>query len=502
MFRVFLTIIFIFVFTLPLFAQVDTAWVRTYFSQGNSQAKAVAVDASGYVYVTGFSVDSTLKDYLTIKYEPDGDTAWVRRYNGPTDGDDEANDITVDNSGYVYVTGESCTDIATIKYTSDGDTVSGGWVKRYPGGWLADKANAITVDGSGNVYVTGRFYDIDTDYDYILIKYTSDGTQSWVRTYDDLELFDEARDIVIDGSGYIYITGRSDDSDTSSDFVTLKYNSSGTWQGTYKYTSSSESIREEAWAMAMDGSDNFYVTGRRYYNEDWNYVTIKYPQYGAGWTSIYDSGEDDKVFDITVDNSGNVYVTGESSSEYGTVKYDDDGDSVWVKRYKGVGSGGTGDKAQAIAVDDSGYIYVTGYSYGNATNETVYDFATIKYDPNGGEVWIRRHDNPEFFDDEAHDIVVDDDGNVYVTGWSNVGNTEYVTIKYTYSSTVCGDCNGDGNVSVSDVTYLINYLYKGGNPPTPIWKADVNCDHSVDGGDVTYLINRLFKGGHAPACCG
>ncbi len=63
-----------------------------------------------------------------------------------------------------------------------------------------------------------------------------------------------------------------------------------------------------------------------------------------------------------------------------------------------------------------------------------------------------------------------------------------------------GDTNGDGDVSVSDVVYLINYLFKGGFLPVRDYAADVNCDGEIDVSDVVYLINYLFKGGPAPGC--
>jgi hypothetical protein len=50
------------------------------------------------------------------------------------------------------------------------------------------------------------------------------------------------------------------------------------------------------------------------------------------------------------------------------------------------------------------------------------------------------------------------------------------------------------------VIYLINYLYKGGTSPDPLWVGDVNCDGQVNLGDMVYLINYLFKGGPAPDC--
>lgn len=63
-----------------------------------------------------------------------------------------------------------------------------------------------------------------------------------------------------------------------------------------------------------------------------------------------------------------------------------------------------------------------------------------------------------------------------------------------------GDVNADGAVNVGDVVYLINYLYRGGDPPTPPLVGDVNCDSVVNVGDVVFLINYLFRGGSPPSC--
>jgi hypothetical protein len=70
---------------------------------------------------------------------------------------------------------------------------------------------------------------------------------------------------------------------------------------------------------------------------------------------------------------------------------------------------------------------------------------------------------------------------------------------------ICGDVNGDGKVNVSDVVYLINYLFVPGSPapPLPLSRADVNGDGKVNVSDVVYLINALFvPGSPAPDCPG
>lgn len=61
-----------------------------------------------------------------------------------------------------------------------------------------------------------------------------------------------------------------------------------------------------------------------------------------------------------------------------------------------------------------------------------------------------------------------------------------------------GDVNGDGNISIADIVYLINYLFKMGPAPYIQWKADANGDCKVSVADVVYLINFLFKGGDPP----
>jgi hypothetical protein len=65
---------------------------------------------------------------------------------------------------------------------------------------------------------------------------------------------------------------------------------------------------------------------------------------------------------------------------------------------------------------------------------------------------------------------------------------------------ITGDANGDKVDNVTDVVYLINYLFKGGSAPVPLSTGDVNCDGKVTVSDVIYLINYLFKGGPKPAC--
>src|SRR5207248_794868 len=122
----------------------------------------------------------------------------------------------------------------------------------------------------------------------------------------------------------------------------------------------------------------------------------------------------DQANAIAVDSAGNVYVTGLSFGsatgfDYATVKYDTNGNQLWVQRYNGPGN--NTDQANAIAVDSAGNVYVTGSSFGSGSS---LDYATIKYDTNGNQEWLQRYNGPGNGSDAARAIAIDAASNVYV----------------------------------------------------------------------------------------
>ena len=138
------------------------------------------------------------------------------------------------------------------------------------------------------------------------------------------------------------------------------------------------------------------------------------------WANRYDSPEDywDQPTSLAVDDSGNVYVTGPGNGYASTIKYAPNGDRLWVARRDEPGIGRS--SAASLVVDDSGNVYVTGTVYVRSNIDS--DYVTIKYDPNGQQVWEAPYDGRNG-SDVATSLAVDDLGNVYVTGSSRSTNT-------------------------------------------------------------------------------
>jgi len=137
----------------------------------------------------------------------------------------------------------------------------------------------------------------------------------------------------------------------------------------------------------------------------------------------------DEVSDMTLDAQGNVYVTGytplnAAGTEQGylTVKFNAAGSNCWSAIYYGVPRpGGRSSFARGVVVDAAGEVYVTGASAGTNTSYAN-DLATVKYDRDGNQVWVRRYDSGQQ-GDSGYAIALDSQTNVIATG-------EFATFKY------------------------------------------------------------------------
>lgn len=426
------------------------AWVARFNGLGNAddEARAIAIDGSGNICVTGYSTDPNgHRNYATIKYNNAGVRQWIVRYNGPGNNHDEAYALAIDEFGNVYVTGYShglsgTTDYATIKY-DDAGVIQ--WVARYNGPASAsDTSVALKLDSEGNVYIIGSCTGSNGNLDYLTIKYSNAGVKQWTARYNGLGNADDfAIALEVDDSGNVYVTGRSTGASGFYDYATIKYNNAGVRQWVVRYNGPGNKD-DVAYALAVNSSGNVYVTGGSHgFSGYFDYATLKYNSVGIRqWVVRYNGTPQNhhEAKSLAVDDSGNVYVTGYStehsyfggritgySFDYATIKYNNAGSKQWIALYDGPIR--TSDYAQAFAIDVSGNVYVTGRSYGKNGN---HDYATIAYNSAGVQQWIVRYNGPTNLHDGANAITVDGAGNIYVTGYSTSSNgtKDYVTIKY------------------------------------------------------------------------
>jgi hypothetical protein len=259
-------------------------WSNVYNGTGNNLdlGYSIAVDAEGNVIICGVSVGATSgSDFITIKYNSNGVEQWVKRYNGPDNMSDNAEVVKVDASGNIYVAGSTkgftnSNDYLTIKYNPNGEQL---WLRYYNGaGNLGDYATDMVLDNHGNVYVTGKSVGTVSvlDSNYATIMYTSEGVQKWVSIYKGSNnSVDVARAITIDNSGNLYVTGGSF-GENSNDYATVKYNPSGTMLWVLKYNGPANNDDYTS-SIAVDDLGNVFVTGKsKGIATDYDYATIKY----------------------------------------------------------------------------------------------------------------------------------------------------------------------------------------------------------------------------------
>lgn len=368
---------------------------------------------------------------------------WVKRYDGPAGGTDSAAAVTVDKSGLIYVAGRSTgvgsgEDYLVIKYRMAGGVE---WKRDYDAAGLWDGARDVVVDDSGNVYVTGRSFGDGSHGDFATIKYNSNGAQRWVRRYSSAGYYDDgAMDMALDSNGNVIVTGFSTGPGSAYDFLTIKYGPDGSRKWVKRYDGP-DNAGDIAQAVAVDEWDNIYVTGpSKGDGTNWDYCTIKYSPSGAVlWVNRWNSSFNvaDGATDITVDDEFDaVYVTGYSyrrgsNSDYVTIKYEADGTERWMRRYNGTAGGP--DVAWGIAYDRR-RACVTGSSLGRGSDT---DYATVCYKRGGKEQWVQRYDGTASGADVANAITAGR-RKLYVTGYSNGSGTsgDYYTIAY---GTVEGD---------------------------------------------------------------
>lgn len=331
-------------------------------SPGTGKSYATTTDALGNVYLTGYFRDTATfgtttlistgqGDMFVAKLSANGSYLWAMQ--GGSSGVVRSNDVAVDSSGNVYVSG-AFLDTATFgntTLTSAGDydvfvaklTSSGAyqWAVR-AGGSSGDGASNIAVDGSGNVVATGAFSDTATFgnntytstgmFDLFIARLSPTGSWQWVETIQNASTSASAgiSDAALDGAGNVYVAGPFRGTCTIGgntltslgydDIFAAKLTSAGTWDWATRAGGNSSDV---AAGLAIDDTGNLYVTGSFASTISFGshsitsagfrdaYLARLTPTGVWQWaTSVGCRREDDYGFDVATDSAGNVYLAG------------------------------------------------------------------------------------------------------------------------------------------------------------------------------------------------
>ena len=309
--------------TLIIDPPLKLVWATYYGESGTDRGFSVDIDASGNVFVVGYTASSSFP--------------------------------TLNSGGGSYYQGTYATndDAFILKFNNFGIRL---WATYY-GGSDEDEGFGITVDGNDNVYVTGytnssdfpiqnlsgAFNDASLNYfDIFILKFNNSGVRQWATYYGGLSA-EEGRSITTDKSDNVYVTGRTDSYDfpvqnpsgTSysaggmGDVFVLKFNSSGARQ--YAFTYGGGGI-DGGHSIITDEADNILITGHT----------------GSSDFSTYNPGGG--VYYQGAHGGGSLYI------DAFILKFGPDGKRQWATFYGGSGE----DAGYSIYVDHSNHIYVTG----------------------------------------------------------------------------------------------------------------------------------------------
>ncbi|MCB9264323.1 MAG: SBBP repeat-containing protein [Lewinellaceae bacterium] len=435
-----LSSIFTLMVCIPSFAQPTLLWESAYHGAiADDQPNAMTVDDEGNVYVTGYTdTPSETSDYLTIKYNANGDIVWARTYNGAANGDDVAHGLKVDASGNVYVTGQSQgagdgVNMVTIKYNAAGFQQ---WAAVHSGATNSINIGYnIATDVFGNVYAAGG----NSINGGVLVKYNASGTAQW--TSDLAGRYEnEVLVLIHPNDGNIIVAGGSS---LISRFYLMAVNpSDGATVRAYN-TNAFQYGAGFPNALVLDGIGNMYVTSTSNELGGSNPVRVEttkfiYPgtNYQAyAWRSYsYVIDSDGPLLSgagMQLDNDNNVYVAmsfyNGSFYTFSLRKLSPNGATIWRSPPSGaVGVEGTPVAMALSNLSDPPDIYVAGY-------DAVGDFKTVKYsNADGNVLWTKTYDCGNSGADIATTMVVDNCDNIYIAGTSSCSGTfkDVKTIKF------------------------------------------------------------------------
>jgi len=271
----------------------------------------------------------------------------------------------------------------------------------------------------------------------LLTIYAQPVTQEWAVRYNRFSTLDDMSvAIAVDKYGNSFVTGSCNTETGGWEVATVKYNTQGQqqWAKVFYDPTQQDNL---AIGIATDTLGNIFVTGYSGYSYTGTLYSwiVKYNTNGDSlWVRKNYGSESLSVPQaIITDKAGNVYLTGkETQQQMFTIKYNTNGDTLW-KRVQ-IESGYQGNMPRSIAIDASGNVYVGGIAWVLPSSPYWNDFMIVKYNSAGAKQWSKTYGISNQ-NEYANRIAVDKSSNVIITGYQENPTTiyDYLTIKYSSS---------------------------------------------------------------------
>jgi hypothetical protein len=524
-------------------------WATYYGGNATDWGYSITTNANGNVLISGASNSvsgiasvgafQTLYNVNTNNgntipfiacFNANGNRLWATYY-GQNSGNSYC--ITTDNTGNVYVTGSTFCDtgFATsgvyqtvyggdstgyygdafiVKFNSTGSRI---WAT-YFGGNRLDVGFGIAVDGSGNVYITGKTQSPNNiattgsfqtslsgiTYDAFIAKFNSNGSRIW-STYFGSSNFEYGSCLVLDQSGNIYIGGvvenngypnislatvgayQTSSTMSQSDAFIAKFNTSGVRLWSTYFGGESYDIIS---GITIDITGNIYITGSTMSytgisslgafqinnattNGSWgndDAFIAKFSSSGARlWSTYFGSTNTDRSNGISLDLTGNIYITGEtlsSSNIVTTGAYQTNLDGIsdaFIAKFSSSGNkllctyfgGSDEDYGEAIATNNSGAVYITGNTTSNNNISTSNSFQVNYMGGYQGDVFIAKFNFGSI-------AIAGNDTTICTGKNAQLGSVSQTNHLYSWTSNPLGFSSAIANPIVSPLVTTTYYL--------------------------------------------
>ena len=335
----------------------DQLWTQQFGGGAHENSQGTATDSDGNVYISGFTPDElgnialyfgSDNDAFVTKYDSSGNQIWTQFLASPEH--DSSTGLATDSNDNIYIVGYTRgnlgsppagnDDVFVAKYDSDGNLA---WTQQL-GTSGREYAYGIITDNSSNVYISGFTYgalaDSNGNIDAFVAKYDSSGNLLWIEQLGTSSR-DYSFDIATDSTGNLYITGSTNGSLGGSNagqgdaFVT-KLDSNGGLVWTQQLGTSSN---DRFSAIELDSSGNLYIVGETYGSLDGtnagdrDALVAKYDSSGnLVWIEQLGTSESDYAYDISLDSSGNFYITGTTQGNLVEGAHAG-GDDIWIAKF-------------------------------------------------------------------------------------------------------------------------------------------------------------------------